>query len=116
MTIFDQRNQKVKYQFNAAGNINFGTVQNTASLLIELRKLRSEFDNAIATGIFKKKIALEVNYKLDKVLVAAEEPKPDKKTFEEHLNEVIALIEGVVAATGLVAALTQAADMVRKLL
>ena len=28
MAIFDQRGQRVTYQYNAAGDINFGAVQN----------------------------------------------------------------------------------------
>jgi hypothetical protein len=42
MTSFDQRGQKVIYQFNAKGDINFGSIQNKAEFVTEMRKLISE--------------------------------------------------------------------------
>lgn len=116
MTVFDQRNQKVQYQYNAAGDINFASIQNMDSLLKELKKLRIEFDTATEAGVFEKKTAVDAGYKIDKALIEAEELKPNKKTIEEHLKEAKSLIEGVAAATGLVTALAQAVDLVRKLL
>jgi hypothetical protein len=116
MTVFDQRNQKVQYQYNAAGDINFASIRNTEGLLNELKKLRVEFDKAAAAGVFEKNIAVDTSYRLDKALIAAEEPSPNKKTIEEYLREAKALIEGVAAATGLVTALAQAVELVRKFL
>lgn len=116
MATFDQRNQKVGYQYNVAGNINFNSVQSNESLLSELEKLRAEFSKAIEMGVFEKKLAIDVGYKLDKALIEAEEPKPNKSRVEEYLNDVKTLIEGIATATGLVAALTQAVDLIRKLL
>jgi hypothetical protein len=116
MAVFDQRNQKVQYQYNAAGNINFASVQSNEDLLSELKKLRVEFDTAIEARVFEKKTAIDATYQLDKALIEAEEPKPNKTTIEEHLKEAKALIEGVAAATGLVTALAQAAELARRLL
>ena len=42
-------------------------------------------------------------------------PEPDKKSVLEHLNETKALIEGVVAAAGLVGAFATATQLVRQL-
>ena len=116
MATFNQHNQKVGYQYNAAGNINFSSVQSNESLLSELRKLRAEFAKAIEMGVFEKKVAVDVSYKLDKALIEAEEPKPNKSKVEEYLIEVKTLIEGITTATGLIATLTQAAELVRKFL
>jgi myo-inositol-1-phosphate synthase len=46
MPVFDQRGQKVTYQYNAAGDINFGNVQNRADLISELKKLKDEISKA----------------------------------------------------------------------
>jgi hypothetical protein len=46
MAIFDQRGQQVNYQYNAAGDINLGSVQNQAQLIEELSKLKSELSEA----------------------------------------------------------------------
>jgi hypothetical protein len=48
MAIFDQRGQRVKWQYNAAGNINFGTVQNRNDLVCELQELKLESPKAAA--------------------------------------------------------------------
>ncbi len=116
MTIFDQRNQNVEYQYNSAGNINFGSVQNRESLLIELRKLRAEFDKAISAGVLNNKVAVEVTNKLDKALTEASESRPSKKTVENYLKEAKALIEGVTSVTGLITALVQAINLVGRFL
>jgi len=116
MATFDQRNQKVGYQYNAAGNINFSTVQSNENLLSELKKLRAEFAKAIEMGVFEKDVAVDVSYKLDKALLAADEQKLDKSKVEEYLNDVKTLIEGITVATGLVTALSQAIGLVRSLL
>ena len=44
MAIFDQRGQRVTYQYNAAGDINFGAVQNRMDLVGELGKLQREWE------------------------------------------------------------------------
>jgi hypothetical protein len=46
MPIFDQRGQQVTYQYNAAGTINIGAVQDRAELSGELRKLQGKVDQA----------------------------------------------------------------------
>jgi len=46
--IVDQRGQQVTYQYNAAGDINIGAVQNRTELVGELRKLKGEIEQATA--------------------------------------------------------------------
>ena len=52
MAIFDQRGQQVTYQYNAAGDINFGAVQNRMDLVGELGKLQREMTQAKQAGVF----------------------------------------------------------------
>jgi hypothetical protein len=46
MTVFDQSNQHVNYQYNSNGDINFGAVQNRIDLVGELEKLKAELVKA----------------------------------------------------------------------
>lgn len=115
MSVFDQRGQKVTYQYNAAGNINFGAVQNKVDLVAELEKLQAEMAAAIQTGVFDEETATDAEYHLKKAVQQAKKPEPEKKNVLQHLQEAKALIEGVTAATGLVAALVKAAELVQKL-
>jgi hypothetical protein len=116
MAVFDQRDQHVMYQYNAAGNINFGAVQNRVDLVDELEKLQTELTAARRAGIFSEEIATDATFQLTKAVQQAQQPAPDKKTLLNHLNSAKTLIEGVTAASGLVTALVKAAELVQKLL
>lgn len=116
MTVFDQRGQHVTYQYNAAGDINFGAVQNRMDLLAQLEALQTELDRAVAQGVFEdEEVAVETEAALKKALIQAKKPEPDKKKLIDRLQEARALLEGVAAAAGLVGALASAASLVQKL-
>jgi hypothetical protein len=115
MAVFDQRDQHVIYQYNAAGNINFGAVQNRIDLVGELEKLQTELTAAKQAGIFSEEIATDATYQLTKAVQQARQPAPDKKTLLTHLNSAKTLIEGVTATSGLVTAFVQAVELAQKL-
>ena len=116
MAIFNQEGQQVFYQYNAAGNINFGNVNNNITLAYELKKILTEIKNATKSGILDKEISIGVETKMKKAIVQAEKPNPDKKILLEHIDGAKSLIEGIVSAVGLVSGLAQAAEVVRKIL
>jgi hypothetical protein len=113
MTVFDQRGQHVTYQYNAAGDINFGAVQNKMDVIQQLEKLQAEVNKAAKEGALDEETATDAEYQIKKAVQQAKKPAPDKKTVLDHLNEAKAAIEGVAAAAGLVTALMQAAEVVR---
>ena len=116
MTQFDQRWQEVGgNQYNIGRDMNFGGVQNSVDLIAELEKLKEEVAQARRDGILDKKKATDVEYQITKATQEAEEAKPDKKTILDHLNTAKAFIEDVAAASGVVAALVSAAQVVQKL-
>jgi len=115
MTTFDQRGQKVNYQYNAAGNINFGSVQNKVDVVPELQKLKDEIRSAVQASVLDEEVAIDVEAKIRKAIIQVQKPKPDKKTTLDYLNEAKALIEGITAAAWLVTGLTQAAEMIKRL-
>ena len=115
MAIFDQRGQHVTYQYNAAGNINFGAIENQVDVVHELEKLQADLTQAIQAGIFDEEVATDADYQLTKAVQQAKKSEPDKKTFLEHLSGTKTLIEGVTAASGLVTALGKAVELVQKL-
>jgi hypothetical protein len=114
MAIFDQRGQQVTYQYNAAGDINFGAVQNRMDLVRELGKLQGELTQAQQAGVFDEGVATDAEYQLTKAVQEAKKPTPDKKTILDHLSSAKTLVEGVAAAGGLVTALTKAAELVQR--
>ncbi|MBI1925288.1 hypothetical protein HYR99_13685 [Candidatus Poribacteria bacterium] len=114
MTIFDQRNQKVIYQYNAAGNINFADVQDKIDAIKELKKLQSEVSKAIEANIFDEETATDVEYNVKKAVQQAEKPTPSKKTLLDYLNTAKALVSGVKVASGLVKGLVEAVEKVKE--
>jgi hypothetical protein len=81
MSIFDMRGQRVTYQYNAAGDINFGAVQNRSDLISELEKLKLEFDRAARQNVFSEETAIEAGSKLELAVVESKKPQPDKQTL-----------------------------------
>lgn len=115
MTIFDQRNQKVTYQYNAYyGNINFGAVENTVGLVEELRKLQEELQEATKKEAVIGEPAVDAQYNLDKAVIEAEKLQPDKKKLIHYLTTAKSAIEGIAAVGNLVVALTKAVELVSK--
>ena len=114
MVVFDQRCQSVTYQYNAAGDINFGAVQNRLELVAELEKLKAEFDRAVQQKAFDDERAIEAESTLKLAIVEAKKSKPNRQTLLE-INGAKDLMEGATAAGGMVTALIKAADLVWKL-
>jgi hypothetical protein len=114
MAMFDQRGQNVTYQYNAAGDINFGAVQNRMDLIGELEKLKTELSRAAAAQVIDAEVVTDAEYQLTGAVQQAKKPEPDKKTILDHINGAKSLIEGVAAAGGMVTALVQAAELVQK--
>ncbi len=118
MTIFDQRNQTVTYQYNLAGDINFGAVSNHAEVMTQLDKLQTELNTAVEAGVFNEGDATDVKYQLTKAVQQARKPEADKKSILDHLGRAREIVGGVsktmTSANGLFTALGQAAEMVQK--
>ena len=114
MATFDQRGQKVNYQYNAAGNINFGSVQDKVDVSEELQKLLAEVRKAAEANVFGDEVAVDVEAKVKKAIIQSQKPESDKKTTIDYLNEAKALIEGITSASGLVAGIVQAIEMIRR--
>lgn len=113
-TMFDQRHQTVTYQYNYA-NANLESVQNAPALLDELKKLQTEMQQAVEKKAVEGEPAVDGRYNLDKAVLEAEKPAPDKKKLADYLASAKTAIEGVAAVGGLVAALSKAAELVEKL-
>ena len=115
MAVFDQRGQRVNYQYNAAGNINFGPIQNRAEVVDELKKLLTELDTATQAGVLDEEVATDTEYQLKKAVQQAQKPEANKQTILDYLNQGKELISGIKAASGFVGALSDAVGKVQAL-
>jgi hypothetical protein len=114
MTVFDQRNQNVNYQYNAAGDINFESVTNKVELLAELAKLKTELSKAGSADVIDAEIVTDAEYQITKAIQQAQKPQPDKKTIVDHLNTAKKFIDGITAAGGMVTGLVKAIALVQQ--
>ncbi len=112
MSTFDQRGQQVAYQYNAAEDINFGALQSKADVVGELKKLQSELAIAMKQKALGEEAAIDAESALKKAVLQAGQPKPNKTTLLEHLNNAKKLVSGV---SGLIDAFDQAIEKVRAL-
>lgn len=87
MTVFDQWEQAVTYQYNVQGTINFGAVQTPPDLVAELRKVQAEVQQATATGAVQGETATNARHQLLKAVHEAEKPQPDKKKAADYLAQ-----------------------------
>jgi hypothetical protein len=112
MATFDQRGQHVTYQYNAAGNINFGAARSVEEFSRELGKLREEVARADTSGALESGVALDTTYQIDKAAQQARQASPDKDALVDHLKTAKDLIAQVGDAAGLVSGLVQAIEKV----
>jgi len=113
--IFDQRGQNVTYQYNAAGDINIGAVQNKADFVDQLEKLKAEVSKAAESEVIDADLATEAKYEIERAVNQVKKPQPNKQTVSERLEGAAKLLQGATAATGLVDALIKAAEHLRGL-
>jgi hypothetical protein len=116
MATFDQRGQNVNYQYNAAGNINFGAAVSSTDVAAELKKLLQEVNKATSAGAIDPEKSIDVESNIKKAVISAEKQQPDKQSILEHLNAAKAIIESLTSATGLIGGFVQAIEMIRRVL
>lgn len=115
MARFDQRNQNVKYQYNVSGDINFGSVQNSTELIREFAKLQHKLGDMVAKNEIEPDLSMDIETKIKDVIRQVENPKPDKKSMLDYLQEAQKLIGGVASATAVIKMLAEAAEVIRRI-
>lgn len=116
MATFDQRGQKVNYQFNANNSINFNGLQDQSNISAELKKLHDEIRKAMESGALEQEQGIDVQANVAKAIVQVEKSAPNKESAVDYLERAKALVAGISSLAGLVTALTQAIEIVKKIL
>jgi hypothetical protein len=113
--MFDQRNQQVTYQYNAANNINFDNIQSMQSLAEQLERLRSETKDAAKKDAIDKKKASNAEQHLANAVREARKKEPNKTKLTDYLNHAKSVLKGVRAVTGLAGGIAKAIQQVGRL-
>jgi hypothetical protein len=95
MSVFNQQGQTVNTQYNAAGDINFSSVQNSTEFVAELIKLRNEFSKVAQEEAIDAEIVTDTEYQLTKAIQQAEKAQPDKGIISNHLEKAKQLVDSL---------------------
>lgn len=115
MTVFDQRNQKVNYQYNANGDINFAQVESKTDFIHQLELIKNEISVCSKNNIAEESKLNEVENRIDRAISSAKKSKPIKERIVNFLIDAQRIISGIVAMSGLVKGITDAIEIARKL-
>jgi hypothetical protein len=115
-SIFDQRGQKVDYQYNAAGNINFGVVKNNADLISQLDLLKMELTKAREGQVISELTESKAKTHLLEAIEEAKKPEPDKRSLLTHLGQAKDCLKDIVAISGIVEVVIEAYKWVERYL
>lgn len=111
-SIFDQRAQQVNYQYNAAGNINFGTVQNISDLVSQLDLLKQELINAREAKAINELTESKAKIPLLEAIEEAKKPEPNKKSLLAYLRQAKDCMQDIGAISGIVETVTNAYEWI----
>ena len=114
--IFDQRGQHVNYQYNSAGNINIGSVQDRADLVSQLDLLKQEIAKAHEGSVISELTESRAKMPILEAIEEAKKPKPDKSSLLTYLGDTKDCLKGIAALGGIVEAVTKAYEWVEKTL
>lgn len=115
-TIFDQKNQNVNYQFNAAGNIDFSQVNNVGGLVTELEKIKIEIGLMKDGGVITDAYEEQSKKYVDEAIKEAAKKKPNGSKYTKYIGKAKDLFTDVKGAVGVVTALIKAAEIAKDLL
>jgi hypothetical protein len=115
MSVFDQRGQHVTYQYNSAGDIDFGRVDSRSTLIRELGKLQQEIGRAKDANALPDEAAVDAEYHVNKAVLESKKENADKASVVGYLSTAKKAVESIVAAGGLVSAMSKAVELAQKL-
>ena len=113
--IFDQRNQRVMYQYNSTGNINFDSVNSKSDLLTQVKAIRLEIERAVIAKVIPRDEASKTKYNLEMAENEITEAKPDRNRVLEYIGEAKKVVQTVSAAAGLAKAIDKCAEKIAEL-
>ncbi len=115
-SIIDQRGQQVRYQYNAAGNISFGTVQNSDDLISQLDLLKQELVKAREKQAITELTESKARTPLLQAIEEAKRPQPDKISLLSYLAQAKDCLKDIAEVNGIVEAFVKAYAWVQKFL
>lgn len=111
-SIFDQRGQQVNYQYNAAGNINFGAAQNINDFICQLDLLKQEIAMACKEQLIDELTESKTRTQILEALGEAKKPSPNKKSLLNYLEQAKSYLKERVEISGIVEAVSKAYEWV----
>ena len=106
----------MEFQFNAAGDINVGSIDSIERVAAELAKFRSEIDKARAANALPEETAIEAQAQLLEASRAAASKIPTQSAILGPIRKATDFLKGTAAMAALVTALAKLAESVKDLI
>jgi hypothetical protein len=115
MATFNQQAQNVTHQNNAGRDINITQPRREGDAVVILENLQQLVAQAKKQGILDEETSTDAEYQITKALQQTKKSNPEKNSILTYLDTAKQLLEGVTAAGGLVTALIDAAEVIRRI-
>jgi len=115
-TIFDQRNQQVNYQYNAAGNINFESAVTKDDLIRQLDLLKSELKRAADVQKIDELLESKIRTLILEAIAEAKKESPEKTSLVTYLKQASDSISGITSVAELAGGITKAYEWAKQFL
>lgn len=107
-TVFDQRYQHVKYQYNAAGSINFDAATSQDDLIKILDLLKTELKRAVDTQNIDELLESKIRTSILEAIAEAKKAQPEKTSLLAFLKQASESISGIESVTELASGIEKA--------
>jgi 2,4-dienoyl-CoA reductase-like NADH-dependent reductase (Old Yellow Enzyme family) len=111
MAIFNQQGQRVRYQYNAAGDINFNNVSNKDEFAQQLQQLKAEIERMKRANIADPKAVQAAEEGIDKAIEETSKPNVNKSVVSGLLEKAGKSLTGIAAVAEFAAGLAAAAKV-----
>ena len=115
MSVFDQRNQNVTYQYNSAGNINIELINSPLTFADEVGKFMDEISEAEKSGLIDKEKAIEIKYHLLTAKKEAKSEKPNKEIIGNNLGNILGFLKNISTLVSLVTGIEKLIEIIPKI-
>ncbi|MPQ57197.1 hypothetical protein [Duganella sp. FT27W] len=115
-TIFDQRNQQVKYQYNAAGNINLNSSTTKDDFIKQLDLLKTELKVAADAQAIDELLESKIRTLILEAIAEARKASPEKTSLVNYLKQANDSISSITSVAELAGSITNAYEWAKQFL
>lgn len=109
-TTFDQRGQTVNYQYNAAGNVNIGSVHSRDDFVAQLDQLKAELKKVGEAKLLDELTESRLKTLILEAITESKKAQPEKSTVVDYLKRAGEAISGIASVAELAGGIATACE------